>query len=197
MTSLSTASIIVIGALLLALVLFLAMRGRKKTRLGPDDPKTWDNRAVQKFFAEVAADEKIFGIEHKDPAAVRARKAEQLREIETLLNSSAYLSLTEEQQEMQVRLLADESVVRLMDDANIRSQENDRLILELRARRQREAEAFLAAQKERDTDIARLRDMERRSSALGNGDKALLADIESLKRKMVMSRYLASRPKNS
>ena len=197
MTSLSTTSIIVIGALLLALVLFLSTRGRKKTRLAVDDPKTWDNRAVQKFFAEVAADEKIFGIEHKDSEAARVRKGEQLREIEALLNSSAYLSLTDEQQEMQVKLLADESVVRLMDDANIRSKENEQLILELRARRQREAEAFLAAQNERDADIARLRDLERRSGALGNGDAALLADIEALKRKMVMSRYMASRPQDS
>jgi hypothetical protein len=189
MTSLSVTTLTAVAMLLMAVVLFLATRFRRKKNAPPGEPKTWDSAAVQKFFAEVAADEKLFGVKRPERAVDDARKSGQLREIEALLASSEYKALTEEQQEMRVKLLADDSVVRLLDDAKSLSKENERLIFELRARREKEAGEFVEAQRKRDADIARLREMERKAAAGGNGDKALLAEIEGLKRRMAMARY--------
>ena len=49
MTSMSITALVVTAALVFAVVVFLQKRGRKKMRLAPDDPKTWDNRAVQHY----------------------------------------------------------------------------------------------------------------------------------------------------
>jgi hypothetical protein len=190
MTSLSVTALTGLAVLLMAAALFLASRFRRNTKPPPEEPKTWDNTAVQKFFAEIAADEKLFGIERPEKAIDDARVAGRLREIEALLASSDYKALTEEQQEMRIRLLADDSVVRLLEDAKEISDENERIIFELRARRQREAAAFVEAQRQRDADIARLREMERKAQADGYVNKELLAEIDGLKRRMAMAKYL-------
>jgi hypothetical protein len=194
MTFLSVTALMGLAVLLMATALFLASHFRRKQAPPPGESNTWDNAAVQKFFAEIAADEKLFGIERPEQAVDEARKAGRLREIEALLASSDYKALTEEQQEMRIRLLADDSVVRILEDAKEISKENERLIFELRARRTREAEAFMAAQRQREADIVRLHEMERKAAASGYVNKELLAEIEGLKRRMAMSRYLGVRP---
>jgi hypothetical protein len=191
MTSLSDTALMAIAMLLMVVALFLATRLRRKKRIPPPEPKTLNSSAVQQFFAEVAADEKLFGIEHKEPKADKLQKAERLRAIEALVASPAYLSLTDEQREVQVKLLADESVVRLVQDTLTLSKENERIIDELRVRRKQEALAFLEAQRQRDADIARLHELERKAQANGYQDTALIADIEKLKRRMATSRYMA------
>jgi hypothetical protein len=181
--------------LLMATALFLVSHFRRK-QTPPPDTGAWDNAAVQKFFAEIAADEKLFGIDRPQKPVDDKRKGERLREIEMLLASSEYKALSEEQQEMRVRLLADDSVVRLLADAKEISKRNELLIFELRARRQREADAFVDAQRKRDSEIARLREMERKAKADGYVNQELLAEIEGLKRRMAMSKYMSVKQDN-
>ena len=181
MNSLTIASI-GLGALFVAI--FFLWRARSKARSpSASDQAEWDNAAVQKFFAEVAADEKLFGIVKKDNVETAARKAEQLQAIEKLLASSEYLSLTEEQQEMRVKLLADESVVHFVEETKTHSQENERIIFELHARREEEARASEHAQA-READLRRLSEMEQRAKAGGNKDPVLLNDIQGLRQRL-------------
>ena len=180
--NLLTVSFIGLGALLVIFVMVWLTRRNMNSHSARRQPAS-DNAAVQKFFAEVAADEKLFGIVKKDSAQTEARKAEQLQAVEKLLASSEYLSLTEEQQEMRVKLLADESVVHFVEETVAHSQENERLIVELHARREEEARASENSHV-READLRRLSEMEQRAKAGGNKDPVLLNDIRGLRQRL-------------
>lgn len=188
--NLLTVALIGLGALLVVGALVWLTRIKARSPRAARQPD-WDNAAVQKFFAEVAADEKLFGIVKKDSAQTEARKAEQLQAIEKLLASSEYLSLTEEQQEMRVKLLADESVVHFVEETVAHSQENERLIVELHARREEEARASVNSQA-READLRRLSEMEQRARAGGNKDPVLLNDIQGLRQRLSATKRPAS-----
>jgi hypothetical protein len=90
MTFLSDTALTGLAVVLMAAALFLASHLRRRQAPPPAQSNTWDNAKVQRFFAEIAADEKLFGIERPEQAVDEARKAGRLGEVEAMLASSDY-----------------------------------------------------------------------------------------------------------
>ena len=111
---------------------------RKRVLSESERAAAWNAPEVQKMVADLAADEKLLGIDKENEEAVKAIMVEQDRAWQQLVASEDFKSMTKEQQEVRAKQFAGEWMPRFAADAKARSQDIASRVLELRKRRERE-----------------------------------------------------------
>ncbi|MCE9641677.1 MAG: hypothetical protein K8S22_16290 [Betaproteobacteria bacterium] len=155
-------------------------RARREIGLVPakDDP------AFQKAMAEFDADVKALGID-REIEALATRTARQTRAMDDLRVSADFKSMSREQQEVRLKKFVDEWMAHSKAEIELQSESTARRIVELRDRREREARTNV----QREADIERLHDMERRAQAGGYTDEPLLAEIQALQLRLNAAKH--------